>query len=97
MSDTKKSRKVPDNVIDYIVYGTENELIIDATAKNEQEANINNIPGIPMEISVDTHNCEILPNGEIDRRSADGKELGKVTNPTDVKRIKAEAEREEVR
>ena len=97
MSDTKKARKVPDNVIDYIVYGTENELKIDATAKNEQEANINNIPGIPMEINVDTHNCEILPNGEIVRHSSDGKDLGKVTNSNDIKKIKAEAAREEVR
>ena len=95
MSDTKKSRKVPNNVIDYIVCGTENELEINATAHNEQVANLDNIPGIPMEIEVDTHNCEILPDGVIVRHSRDGKDLGKVKNKEDIKKIKAEAEKEQ--
>lgn len=95
MSDTKKSKKVPNNVIDYIVCGTENELEINATAHNEQAANLNDIPGIPMEISVDTHNCEILPNGKIVRHSKDGKDLGKVTNKNDIKVIKEVAEKEQ--
>ena len=48
-----------------------------------------------MEISVDTHNCEILPNGEIVRHSKDGKDLGKVTNKNDIKVIKEVAEKEQ--
>ena len=95
MSDTKKSRKVLNNVIDYIVCGTENELEINAIAHNEQAANLDNIPGIPMEIEVDTHNCEILPDGVIVRHSRDGKDLGKVKNKEDIKKIKAEAEKEQ--
>jgi len=50
MSDTK-NQEVPNNVINYIVYGQEQEkLKITETAKNTQDANIYNIPGIPMEI-----------------------------------------------
>lgn len=94
MSDTKKSKEAK-----IIIFASEKELEINAKNKNEQEIfDINSIPEIPKEISVDAHSFEILPNGEIVRHSKiDGKELGKVTNNNDIKAIKKEIEKEEVR
>ena len=78
MSETNKSKEVPKNTIAYMVYGAEKEITVKSA--NQQPANVNEIPGIPMEIPVDTHTCEILPNGEIVRKK-DGKQLpGEVTN-----------------
>lgn len=55
MSDTDIKKQVPNNIINYIVCGEEpgkepNIYEMNAAAAKTQEANLNNIPGIPMEI-----------------------------------------------
>lgn len=50
MSETRKSRQIPDNVINYTVQGVNEELKIEDAKGNSQKANVNNIPGIPMVI-----------------------------------------------
>ena len=72
MSETKK---IPDNLINYIVFGNENELEINETGANSQKA-VHNIPGIPMEISaVDCTITNETPDG---RAQVVDKETGKV-------------------
>ena len=63
MSETSKTKKIPDNLINYIVFGNENELEINETGANTQEA-VHNVPGIPMEISaVDCTITNETPDG----------------------------------
>lgn len=91
MSETRKSRQIPDNTINYIVFGKENELELTATGK-EQMA-VHTIPGIPMEITVEPHSFEILPNGEIVRKGRNGEKLpGKVTSKKVTEALKENRE-----
>ncbi len=76
MSDTKKSKEVPNNIIGYMVYGIDEKLKIDNVRGNKQEANIDNIPGIPMEIGVEEN---IITNETPDKRIAvKDKKTGKI-------------------
>lgn len=95
MSETKKTKQIPNNTTNYIVFGKEHELEqVKVAGQNEQNA-VHNIPGIPMEIQVDPHTFEIAPNGEIIRKGKDGKKLpGKVTNKKVVDAVKREQEAE---
>ena len=64
MSETSKSKNIPNKTITCVVYGAENDKL-NIKDSNEQPMNI---PGIPMEISVDPHSFEIAPNREIIRK-----------------------------
>ena len=88
MSETRKTK--PNNTINYIVFGNENELEINETGANKQDA-VHNIPGIPMEIQVDSHTFDIAQNGEVIRKGKDGKRLpGTVTNKKVVDAVRKE-------
>lgn len=55
MSETSKSKKeVPNNVINSIAYGVDEKLKIERVTENEHNANVNSIPGIPMEIETES-------------------------------------------
>lgn len=89
MSDTKK--QPPTNVMKYMAFGVDK--VVKVERANEQLGNVNDIPGIPMEINVDTHNCEIAPNGEIIRRDSKTKQVmpGKVTDKKVADTLKKQA------
>ena len=83
MSELKNKGKVTTT---YMVCGTDGKGLIVEEAK-EQPA-VGQIPGIPMEIVVDTHNCKIMPDGTIVREGRNGQNLGKVTDPKKCAAIK---------
>ena len=87
MSETKKSNKT----ITCMVYGCEKDNQLAIKDSNEQPTEI---PGIPMEINVDTHNCQIAPNGEIIRRDVKTGQVmpGKVTNKKVIEALKGKEE-----
>lgn len=100
MSETKnKSKEVPNNVIDYIVYGTEKGLNIEVTGKNEQNANVNDIPGIPMEIKAeDATITNETKDGEvhvIDKKT--GKVIGILEKDGTIARNLREEDKKEAR
>ena len=85
MSDTNKSKNIPNKTITCMVYGAENDKLI-VKDSNEQPTNI---PGIPMEISVEPHTFEIAANGEIIRKDKNGEKLqGKVNDKKVIKAVK---------
>lgn len=91
MSETSKSKNIPNKTITCVVYGAENDKL-NIKDSNEQPTNI---PGIPMEIPVDPHTFEIAPNGEIIRKSKNGEKLpGKVTDKKVVNAVKGIKETE---
>ena len=86
MSETSKS-KANNKTITYMVYGAEEKDKLTVKASNEQPTNI---PGIPMEISVDTHSFDIEPDGTIVRKNRNGEKLpGKVTDKKVIQAVQA--------
>ena len=89
MSETSKSKNISNKTITCMVYGAENDKLI-IKDSNEQPTNI---PGIPMEISVEPHTFEMAPNGEIIRKGKSGEKLsGKVTDKKVINAVKKEQE-----
>lgn len=75
MSETKKSRKIPNNVINYTLQGIDEKLKLENVKGNSQEANINNIPGIPMEIPMEN---DVITNETKDGRAVVKDKNGKI-------------------
>ena len=86
MSETSKVKGSNKATITYMVYGAEKDKLT-VKASNEQPTNI---PGIPMEISVDTHSFDIEPDGTIVRKNRNGEKLpGKVTDKKVIQAVQA--------
>ena len=94
MSETNKSKKIPNNTTNYIVFGKEKDLEISVTGENHQDA-VHIVPGIPMEISVEPHSFAIDKDGTIIRKDKNGNKLpGKVTDKKVINAVKGRQEAE---
>ena len=100
MSETSKSKKeVPNNVINSIAYGVDEKLKIERVTENEHKANVNNIPGIPMEIEPEdfivTNETEDGRTAVIDKKT--GKIMGYLDSDGTLNRKLDEIDRKKAR